>query len=131
MPKLEPELWVDRPDRAVDFYARAYGATVLPQVGVGQEIVVELGIGDARFWVSPADPGMGRHSPVTLNAATGRMLLITEDPEVVLRRVVDAGATQKSVVSEEHGWLLGRIIDPFGHESEIGKPIGSWPPVTP
>jgi hypothetical protein len=23
---------------------------------------------------------------------------------------------------------LGRIIDPFGYEWEIGMPIGSWPP---
>jgi PhnB protein len=26
------------------------------------------------------------------------------------------------------GWRLGRIIDPFGHEWDIGKPIGPWPP---
>jgi len=39
-----------------------------------------------------------------------------------------AGATQKSPARDEHGWRLGRIIDPFGHEWEIGKPIGPWPP---
>lgn len=27
-----------------------------------------------------------------------------------------------------HGRRLGRIIDPFGHEGEIGAPIGPWPP---
>ena len=43
-------------------------------------------------------------------------------------RAVGAGATQKSAVCNEHGWRLGRIVDPFGHEREIGKPIGSWPP---
>jgi uncharacterized glyoxalase superfamily protein PhnB len=23
---------------------------------------------------------------------------------------------------------LGRIVDPFGHEWEIGSPLGEWPP---
>jgi PhnB protein len=26
-------------------------------------------------------------------------------------------------VMEEHGWRLGRIIDPFGHHWEIGRPL--------
>ena len=31
-------------------------------------------------------------------------------------------------VGDEHGWRIGRIIDPFGHEWEIGKPLGAWLP---
>ena len=27
-------------------------------------------------------------------------------------------------VVEEHGWRVGRLIDPFGHEWEIGKRQG-------
>jgi PhnB protein len=23
---------------------------------------------------------------------------------------------------------MGRIVDPFGHEWEIGRPLGVWPP---
>ena len=46
----------------------------------------------------------------------------------VLRQAVAAGATEASAVSEEHGWRLGRIIDPFGHEWEIGAPLRPWPP---
>jgi PhnB protein len=26
-------------------------------------------------------------------------------------------------VHEEHGWLMGRVVDPFGHHWEIGKPL--------
>jgi PhnB protein len=26
-------------------------------------------------------------------------------------------------VREEHVWLNGRIVDPFGHHWEIGKPL--------
>jgi hypothetical protein len=31
-------------------------------------------------------------------------------------------------VHEEHGWLVGRIEDPFGHHWEIGKPLVASPP---
>ena len=31
-------------------------------------------------------------------------------------------------VREAHGWLFGRIEDPFGHHWEIGKPLSEWPP---
>ena len=60
--------------------------------------------------------------------ATGRTLLVVEDPEAVVRRAVAAGATQSSPVQDEHDWRLGRIIDSFGHEWEIGAPLGTWPP---
>jgi hypothetical protein len=29
---------------------------------------------------------------------------------------------------EEDGWRLGRIIDPFAVEWEIGTPLGGWTP---
>jgi uncharacterized glyoxalase superfamily protein PhnB len=34
------------------------------------------------------------------------------------------GARELAAVGEEHGWRLGRIMDPFGHESEVGRPLG-------
>jgi PhnB protein len=26
-------------------------------------------------------------------------------------------------VVQNHGWLLGRLVDPYGHHWEIGKPL--------
>ena len=57
-----------------------------------------------------------------------RLLLVVDDPAGVVERAVGLGATLRSPVGEEHGWLLGRIEDPFGHQWEIGKPLGEWPP---
>jgi PhnB protein len=53
---------------------------------------------------------------------------VADDPDAVLRRAIQAGATETSPAGDEHGWRLGRVVDPFGHEWEIGKPIGAWPP---
>ena len=30
---------------------------------------------------------------------------------------------QVYAVVEEHGWRLGRVVDPFGHHWEIGRPL--------
>lgn len=36
----------------------------------------------------------------------------------------EVGAKEASPVGDEHGLRIGRIIDPSGHEWEIGKPLG-------
>ena len=124
MTNIQPELWVENAREAVAFYAAAFGATVLLLVGEGDEIVVQLGVGDAAFWVAPASSTMKRLDPRVIDRATSRTLLVVDDPDTVAAQAVRAGARETSPVGNEHGWRLGRIIDPFGHEWEIGKPLG-------
>jgi PhnB protein len=128
MTSIQPELWVERPGDAVTFYEAAFGATVLQRVGDADDIVAQLAVGDAAFWVAGTSASMKRLSPRAIDGATSRTLLVVDDPDAVVRRAVAAGATERSAVSNEHGWRLGRIIDPFGHEWEIGTPVGPWPP---
>jgi PhnB protein len=128
MTSIQPELWVERPRDALAFYEAAFGATVLHLVGDGDDIVAQIGVGEAAFWVAPPSVAMKRLSPRAIGGATSRTLLVVEDPDAILRRAVAAGATESSPVSEDHGWRLGRIVDPFGHEWEIGVPLGAWPP---
>jgi PhnB protein len=125
---IQPELWVDAPSEAVAFYQAAFGATVLHRVGEGDDIVVHLAVGVAPFWVAGTSPSMRRLSPRAVDGTTSRTLLVVDDPDSVHRQAVAAGATESSPVSNEHGWRLGRIVDPFGHEWEIGVPLGPWPP---
>ena len=128
MTSIQPELWIESPGEALAFYEAAFGATVLHRVGEGDDLVVQLGVGEAAFWVAPPSATRKRLSPRSIDGATSRMLLVIEDPETIVQRAVAAGAVESSPVSEEHGWRLGRIIDPFGHEWEIGEPLGPWPP---
>jgi len=128
MTGIQPQLWVDRAADAVAFYTAAFGARVVHQVGEGDDIVAQLAVGDAVFWVSPGGARGPRFSPRSVGGATGRMLLVVEDPDAVFARAVAAGATAASQVAVEHGWRVGRIIDPSGHEWEIGRPLVPWPP---
>ena len=128
MTSIQPELWVEKPGQAVTFYEAAFGATILHRVGDADDIVAQLGVGDAAFWVAASSASMGRLSPRAVDGATSRTLLVVDDPDRVVRQAVAAGATETASVGDEHGWRLGRIVDPFGHEWEIGIPLGSWPP---
>lgn len=124
---IQPELWVDDGQAAVDFYVQAFGARVIHQVGEGDDIVAQLAIDGAEFWIATAG-GSGRLVPRSVNGATARMLLVVEDPVAAHRAAVAAGATERSAVTEEHDWLVGRVTDRYGHEWEIGKPQTVWPP---
>jgi PhnB protein len=126
-----PELSVKRGRAAVEFYKAAFGAAEVYRVGgtdEHEEVVSQLAIGSASFWVHDESPANGNLSPESLGGCTVRMLLVVDDPDAVVDRAVAAGATQTSAVGEEHGWRLGRITDPFGHHWEIGTPLVPWPP---
>jgi PhnB protein len=125
---IQPELWVDQGLAAVAFYQQAFGAQVLHRVGEGEDIVAQLGVDDAVFWIAAAGDSPERLVPRKFGAASARILLLVSDPEAVHSRAIAAGAVEKSAVGLEHGWQVGRVIDPFGHEWEIGKPVIDWPP---
>jgi PhnB protein len=128
---ISPELMVRRGRAAVDFYKAAFGALELHRVGGtdGHEsVVAQLAVGDATFWIHDESPEHGNLSPEAAAGTTVRLLLVVDDPHAVFARAVAAGATELAAVGEEHGWLVGRLEDPFGHHWEIGKPRGAWPP---
>ena len=131
MTSIQPELWVDRGMAALAFYESAFGASVLHRVGDGDDIVAQLAIGDAAFWIATTRSSTERLVPRAIGGATGRVLLVVDDPDAVFAHAVAAGAQGGSPVVEERGWRVGRLIDPFGHEWEIGKPPIGWPPEAP
>jgi len=128
---VSPELSVRRGREAVEFYKSAFGAVELYRVGgteENEEVVSQLSVGNASFWVSDESPANNNFSPESLGGSTVRLLLIVQDPRAVVERAVVLGATELAPVAEEHDWLLGRVEDPFGHQWEIGKPLVDWPP---
>jgi PhnB protein len=125
------QLSVRRGREAIAFYEAAFGAVQEYRVGgtdAHPEVVAQLTIGGAVFWVSDESPEHGNHSPESVGGATVRLLLVVDDPAAAVERAVAAGATLVHPVEEAHGWQLGRIADPYGHHWEIGRPLIEWPP---
>lgn len=122
---ISPMLSVRRGFRAVEFYQAAFGAEVLFRIGEGEEsVVAQMSVGGAQFWVSDESPEHKNFSPESLGGSTVRMVLVVDDPDAAFQRAIQAGAKQvQPVVDQPYGWRVGRVVDPFGHHWEIGKPI--------
>jgi len=120
---IAPWLSVRDGARAVAFYKSAFGARELFLMEDGGSAVARLSVDGAEFWLSDESPEHGNFSPQTLNGSTVRIILTVSDPDSVFASAIAAGASQVYAVTEEHGWRLGRVVDPFGHHWEIGRPL--------
>jgi PhnB protein len=120
---IAPWLSVRDGARAVEFYKAAFGATELFRLEDGGSVVARLSVQGAEFWLGDESPEHGNFSPQTLNGSSVRIILTVADPDAMFARAIAAGASQIFPVSEEHGWRIGRVVDPFGHHWEIGRPI--------
>jgi PhnB protein len=121
---IAPWLSVRNSVRAVEFYKSAFGATeVFRLEDPGGGVVARLSVDGAEFWMSDESPEHGNFSPETLGGGSVRMILTVSNPDAVFARAVAAGAKEVVPVGEEHGWRLGRVVDPFGHHWEIGREL--------
>jgi len=120
---IAPWLSVRNGARAVEFYKSAFGATEAFRMDEGGSVVARLSVDGAEFWVGDESPEHANFSPQSLNGSTVRIILTVADPDTVFARALAAGATQVYAVTEEYGWRLGRVVDPFGHHWEIGRPL--------
>ncbi len=121
---IAPMLSVRGGARAVDFYKAAFGATELFRIDAEDgAVVAQLSVDGAEFWLADESPEHFNFSPESLGGGTVRMILTVEDPDAAFLRAVAAGARILWPVANQHGWRMGRIVDPFGHHWEIGKPL--------
>jgi PhnB protein len=119
---IEPWLTVQSGSDAERFYKTAFQATETyrmedPDGG----LILRLQVDKAGFWISggagSAEKGLGP------DAGRMRLILIVDDPEPLFAEALRCGATEVFPVHEEYGWLLGRLMDPFGFHWEIGHPM--------
>jgi PhnB protein len=125
---LAPLLSVRRGAQAIEFYTAAFGAVEVFRVeDPSGAVVARLSIEGAEFWLADESPEHANFSPETLGGGTVRMVLTVADPDAAFNRAVAAGATQVVAVENNYGWRLGRVVDPFGHHWEIGRPLEGEP----
>src|SRR3984885_13373715 len=121
---IAPMLSVRRGAKAIEFYKTAFGATELFRIDdPSGAVVARLSVAGAEFWVADESPEHKNFSPESLGGGTVRMVMIVSDPDAAFEQAVAAGATVVWPVGDQYGWRLGRIVDPFGHHWEIGKPL--------
>jgi PhnB protein len=123
---IAPMLSVRHGAKAVDFYKAAFGATEAFRIDAPDGAVVcRLSVEGAEFWVADESPAHKNYSPETLGGGTVRMILTVPDPDAMFAKALAAGATQVVAMENNYGWRLGRVVDPYGHHWEIGRPLNS------
>jgi PhnB protein len=123
---IAPMLSVRNGVRAIEFYKAAFGADELFRIDDESSgaVVARLSVGESEFWVADESPEHGNFSPESLGGGSVRMVMIVKDPDAAFERAVMAGAKVVWPVSNQpYGWRVGRIVDPFGHHWEIGRPL--------
>ena len=103
---------------AVDWYQKALGARLLWSLGS----VAGLEIDGAPFFLhEPVKNGFD--SPKALGATTARVELFVGQPDEVIARAVEAGATGGDIRNYDAPWgthRQGGFTDPFGHIWLVG-----------
>jgi len=115
---IQPWLTFEDCFKALEFYKQAFGAKETyhfePADG---ECISRLSIEGAEFWIAS-----GGKVNRKINEGV-RFIVIVQNPENYCLKAIEAGATEIFGVREEHGWLTGKIADPFGHHWEFGYEI--------
>jgi PhnB protein len=123
---IAPMLSVQDGARAVDFYRAAFDALEVYRIeDPTGAVVARLSVGGAEFWLTGTSAVDGTFEAETADNHLVRMILTVPDPDARFARALEAGAREVFPVGEAHGWRLGRLVDPFGHHWEIGRPLDS------
>jgi PhnB protein len=115
---IAPWLTVLNGEEAVSFYKTAFDAVETYRLETPDGLIARLSVNGAEFWVSGGSEDVAKAQP--LGGSSIRMILTVDDPDTFFAKALKAGASEVFPIGEEHGWRLGRLVDPFGLHWEIG-----------
>lgn len=119
---IEPWLTVKCAAKAVKFYKAAFDAIESYRLETPDGgLVVKLSVGSANFWIAGDNTELEQAGDQSLACDNIRMILTVNDPNKFFAKALGAGASEVFPVGEQHGWRIGRLVDPFGLHWEIGK----------
>jgi PhnB protein len=115
---VAPYLAVRGAAEAIEFYARAFGATEVSRLRMpdGKVGHAEVQIGGAHIMLSDEFPEYGARGPESLGGTPVSIHLYVEDVDSLLAQAEAAGATITSPATDyEYGERQANLRDPFGH----------------
>lgn len=127
---VTPYLILDGAARAIDFYKKAFGATELFRMPMGDKIGhAELKIGKSVVMLSDEAPEMGYRSPKAYKGTPVSLMIYVEDVDKVFKDALASGATElKAVQDQFYGDRSGTLTDPFGHVWTVATHKEDVPP---
>jgi PhnB protein len=123
---LAPYLYVRGASRAMDFYARAFGARELYHMPAPDGTVAhaEMQIGDSILMLADENPSNGSGSPERYNGSAAGAFLYVSDVDAVFAAAVAAGAAAHMEPTDMFwGDRFCVLADPFGHRWQIATHV--------
>lgn len=124
---VTPSLIVPNATKALEFYAKAFGAeTLMRMPGPDGETTMhaEMRIGDSIVMLCDENPDWGCKAPGSLGGSAGSLHLYVDDADALFARALEAGCeTTMPLMNAFWGDRYGKVKDPFGHEWGIATHV--------
>lgn len=127
---VTPYLIVDNAADAIRFYERAFGATEVMRLPMGDKLGhAEIRIGNSIVMLSDEWPDYGKLGPKARGGPTGSYLIYVEDVDAAFARALEAGAIPEQPLTDQFwGDRSGSVTDPFGHSWMLATHVEDVPP---
>ena len=115
---VTPYLVVDDAQRAIEFYAQAFGAEEKFRLPMGENRIghAEIKIGDSFVMLADEFPEMGHLGPNSRGGPTSSIVLYVEDVDAAYRQALSAGATSALEPTDQpYGDRSAWVNDEFGN----------------
>lgn len=122
-----PMIYLNKVAPAIEFYKKAFDATVLRQWNNDDDSVhvAEMSIDGALFHLHEESTRNNSLSPETLKGTSIDIGLFVDDVHAVMAKAVAAGGTELDPVRDyDYEYRQGCMADPFGHHWLLEKKIG-------
>ena len=123
---VTPYITVRNGAAALDFYVRAFGATVTMRMDApdGKVGHAEFRIDGSPVMLSDEFPEMGATSPETLGGVSSSLMIYVENVDARFEQAIAAGAiVERPVKVQFYGDRSGTLKDPFGHRWTIATHV--------
>lgn len=118
---VTPYLVIDGAQSAIEWYARAWGASETMRLPMGDKIGhAEMRIGNSIVMLADEFPDMGILGPRARGGPTSSLLLYVEDVDAAFAKAVAEGAIAERPPEDQFwGDRMGTLLDPFGHRWSV------------
>ena len=124
---VTPYLIVDGAAEAIRFYERAFGASEvlrMPMGDSGKLAHAEIKIGDSHVMLADEFPDMDFLGPLKRGGATASLMIYLPDVDAAYARALEAGATEERPPEDQFwGDRMGTLRDPFGHRWSLASHV--------
>ena len=128
--QVTPYLIVDGAARALDFYAKAFGAVERMRMAApgGKVGHAEIQVGDSVIMLADEHPEMGARGPRAFGGSPVSIHLYVADVDATVKAAVAAGAKViRPVENQFYGDRSGTLEDPFGHHWHVSTHVEDVP----